>query len=73
MAKKLARVIMDKDKTALGVSAQTVADLGFMELIEAKRALHRLWLDGGVERHTLQSQYYYMKKLSNDEHTGLGN
>lgn len=69
-AEKLARTIMDKVDPVTGVSAQTVADLGFMELIEAQRALHRIWLKGNVRRDAVDFIYHYSKQR--DDYSRMG-
>jgi hypothetical protein len=37
-----------------------------LDMVQAARALHRVWLKGGFERHAGDGMYYYKKKT--DDH-----
>lgn len=57
---KLVRTMLDSGRCIN--SRDVIADHPTMDPVHAKRALHRVWLKGGYERHYSQGLYYYIRK-----------
>lgn len=59
---KRARAVLKWDANQDGITAEELAELAPMDLVDAKKALHSLWLKGGIKRFTRSRVYVYARK-----------
>ena len=63
---KRARAVLKWDANQDGITAEELAELAPMDLVDAKKALHSLWLQGDYLRKTRARQYLYWKKAGSE-------
>ena len=59
---KRARAVLKWDANQDGITAEELAELAPRDLVDAKKALHSLWLKGGIKRFTRSRVYVYARK-----------
>ena len=63
---KRAREILGWEANKGGITAEELSDVAPMELSDAEKALHSLWLQGDYLRKTRVREYLYWKKAGSE-------